>query len=129
MIIRVVKSIFSAVLLSSLITSQVPSIARCQMTGEGFFAITCALPCCHTHFPMRQCPALKTAPHHDRITGTLFTFENTLQPLHTLRTLIPSAPSRLIRRTVATAHWIEYLFSSPAQCVRAPPANIHLLAA
>jgi hypothetical protein len=120
---------FSAALLSSLAISQLPEPSHCQMVYGAIFAASCRMPCCQTKLPMPNCPFLKAAATRDFITRSGPVLKVALQPLHSVRTIVVSQARTWSSTVAGLAETITLLFIGPSLPVRAPPANVYLLAA
>src|ERR1051326_6166908 len=119
----------SLMALSGLAVSQLPSTANCQMLSGSFIAKSCSLPCCKTQMPMPKCPLLKASASRDLIAISAPILDNTLQPLHDMAGATRSAPQRIALLVADVVESIQAFLLIPAATTRAPPSDIHLLAA
>jgi len=99
------------------------------MVFGGAIGINCSMPCCHTKLPMPNCPFLKATTPHDFIAVSAPVIKTGLQPLHKLAMAITTRAATWTRFLATLSDTYDLLFIGPPQPVRAPPENIHLLAA
>jgi hypothetical protein len=126
---NVLRLIVSIIALSSFAVSQLPETGNCQMAYGAFFAAGCRMPCCKTNLPMPNCPFLKTAAPRDLVAYSAPIFEVGLAPLRFAQTIVLPQPRFWTAIVSEFTDTIELLFIGPPQAVRAPPTNVHLLAA
>ena len=78
---------------------------------------------------MPKCPFIKASTPQDLISSSLLTFDGSLQPLQTVGTATLSIPQPITMLVMGFIDTLQFLITGPAQAVRAPPKDIHLLAA
>ena len=126
---NVVRFFFSVAVLSSLVVSQLPEPGNCQMPYGAFFAASCRMSCCKATRPMPNCPLLKAVAPRDFVASSAPIFEVGLAPLHLAQMTVLPQPRFWTSIVSDITDTIELLFIGPPQAVRAPPTNVHLLAA
>ena len=126
---KVLRLGFSIAILSSLTVNLLPSSGSCQMLVGGLLAKSCSMPCCKMNMPMPKCPLMKAAAPRDLIASFVPTFEDSLQPMHDAGWMALPSPRPFVTFVVSIVEAVRYLLTDPAQSVRAPPSDVHLLAA
>ena len=119
----------SMIALSAFTVSQLPEPGNCQMAYGAFFAANCRMTCCKTTRPMPNCPLLKASAPRDFMASSAPVFELGLAPLYFAQTTVLLQPRFWFAIVSDFTDTIELLLIGPSQAVRAPPTNVHLLAA
>jgi hypothetical protein len=99
------------------------------MMYGSYLVKACSLPCCKTNMPMPKCPFLRATAPRDLIASSVPTFEDTLQPLHSVGFTSFLAPRRIAIRVANFVESIRLLLLASAPPVRAPPSDVYLIAA
>ena len=129
MVMKAIRTIFSIAVIASLAISLLPEAGKCQMMYGGILMAGCQMPCCKTKLPMPKCAMIMASAPRDFIAITGPVFEAGLQQLYTL-VIKTQPPIRSWSTAISDlADTFELLFIGPARPIRAPPSNVHLLAA
>ena len=99
------------------------------MMYGGVLAAGCQMPCCKAKMPMPNCPMIRTVAPKDLLANSAPIFEAGLQPLYSLALIIEAPVRSWATSLTDLTTTFEMLFTGPAKSVRAPPSDVHLLAA
>lgn len=124
---RVARLILSVAALASLVVSQIPTSAQCQMGNGSILARACPMPCCKAKLPMSHCPFLKASQPRDFIASSTVVLDSALVPLHrSLQITLPGL--RPLSQVFASlASTLQRHFAGPPLSERAPPTDVQLL--
>jgi len=78
---------------------------------------------------MEKCPFFKASAPRDVIADSATTLRNSQQVVPAVQSIALSSPLHIVTVVMGWSDAIRQLFSGPPPSVRAPPADIHLLAA